>query len=470
MKAERLLLLLGNISDDILEEEADFALPEKPAVSLFHRRRCVKLSFVLTVILMVLLSSFVTAIAIDEDFRETVFSFFHISEPEVILPLDEEPSASETVENIHQETFENMISVDYIRIDGDFADGNGIIYLYNNEERTDVTFYGVQDGNLIVLDTETVELDFEWDARNYAISFRWCMYDGRIGVYGYNKEPANDASWYVSILPENSEYIGITLTDGRGSEYREKTYLYHPYSGEVIDPLDGYETVSGVVQTTFSPDLTKVLYTDTEQNIWLQDRNLQTLLPLEEYIGYSIDGCWFADSEHIVYYIKNDAKLYTYYMKSFTTGEVRTIIEDIPWYSTANPFGIKALNGRYGLLISENGAVTVLDYVTGEQNTVDNYVYPTDSNTRTILNGDCTKILFISSRKGNAMELNENNEGLEITQIGVLDLQKHIFIVLDREGSNIRYENSVGWFDNDRIRIRAENDGYGYIYLYSLNK
>lgn len=39
MKAERLLILLGNISDDILEEEADFALPEKNAVSLFHQRR-----------------------------------------------------------------------------------------------------------------------------------------------------------------------------------------------------------------------------------------------------------------------------------------------------------------------------------------------------------------------------------------------------------------------------------------------
>lgn len=469
MKAERLLLLLGNISDDILEEETNFTLPERHTISLFHRKKSVKLSFVLTVIFMILFSSFVAAVAIDEDFREVVFSFFHISESEVILPTDEEPPASETVENIHQENFENMISVDYIRIDGDFADGNGIIYLYNNEERTDVTFYGVQDNSLIVLNTETVELDLEWDAKKYAVSFRWCMYDGRVGVYGNYKEPANDASWYVSVLPNNNEYICITLSDGRGTEYREKTYLYHLNSGEVIDPLNGYEAISGVVQTTFSSDLTKVLYADGEQNIWLQDRNLQTLLPVEEHIGHPIDGCWFADSEHIVYYIKNEAKLYTYYLKSLITGEVRTIIEDVPWYSSSSPCGIKALNGRYGLLVSEDGSVTVLDYITGEQNTVDNYVYPTDSNTRTISNGDCTKILFISSRKGTAMELNENNEGLEITQIGVLDLQKHTFIILDREGSNIRYENTVGWFDNDRIRIRAESDGYGYVYIYSLN-
>jgi len=471
MKTERLLILMGNISDDILEEEADYVLPERHTLSLLPRKRTVKLSFVLTIILMVLLSSFVTAIAIDEDFREAVFSFFHIPEPETILPTNEEPPISETVEKIHQENFENMISVDYIRIDGDFADGNGIIYLYNNEERTDVTFYGVQDDSLIVLDTETVELDLEWDAKKYAVSFKWCMYDGRMGVYGSYKAPANDASWYVSVLPDNNEYICITLSDGRGTEYREKAYLYHPNRSEVIDPLNGYESISGVVQTTFSSDLTKVLYADGEQNIWLQDRNLQTLLPVEEYVGYSINGCWFADSEHIIYYIKNEAKLYTYYLKSLVTGEVRTIIQDVPWYSSSSSYGIKMFNGRYGLLVSEDGAVTVLDLITGEQNIVNNYIYPTDSSTRTrtISNGNCTKILFISSHKGNAMELNENNEGLEITQIGVLDLQKHTFIILDREGSNIRYENTVGWFDNDRIRIRAESDGYGYIYLYSLN-
>ncbi len=468
MKTERLLILLGDISDDILEEEADFVLSERHTLSLLPRKRTVKLSFVLTIIFMVMLSSFVAAVAIDEDFREAVFSFFHISEPEVILPTKEEPPVSETVENIYQESFENLVSVDYIRIDGDFDDGNGIIYLYNNRERTDVTFYGVKDNCLIVLNTESVELELEWNAKKYVVFFRWCIYDGRIGVYGIYKEPANDTSWYCSVLPSNNDYICITLSIGRGTEYREKTYLYHLNSGKVIDPLNGYETISDFVQTTFSSDLTKVLYADGEQNIWLQDRELQTLLPIEEYLGHPIDGCWFADSEHIIYYVKNETKLYTYYLKSFATGESRTIIEEIPWYDSSSPCGIKALNGRYGLLVFEDGSVTVLDYITGEQNTVDNYVYPAGSNIRTISNGDCTKILFISSRKGNALELNESNEGLEITQIGILDLQKHTFIILDREGSDIRYENTVGWFDNDRIRIRAEKNGYGYIYLYSI--
>ncbi len=63
--------------------------------------------------------------------------------------------------------------------------------------------------------------------------------------------------------------------------------------------------------------------------------------------------------------------------------------------------------------------------------------------------------------------------GLGISQIGVLDLEKRLFTLLDREGYGERFEGSLGWFDNDRVVIQAYKDakpsvGIQYLYIYTI--
>lgn len=53
--------------------------------------------------------------------------------------------------------------------------------------------------------------------------------------------------------------------------------------------------------------------------------------------------------------------------------------------------------------------------------------------------------------------------------MGVLDLEKGVFTLLDRENYAALREGSLGWFDGDRaaVRGRAAGDmGRSWLYLY----
>ena len=60
-------------------------------------------------------------------------------------------------------------------------------------------------------------------------------------------------------------------------------------------------------------------------------------------------------------------------------------------------------------------------------------------------------------------------DGLGISQLGIIDMEKGTYTVLEREGYEVREEAAVGWFNNDRISILASNSsGENYLYLYSF--
>lgn len=142
-------------------------------------------------IVILLLSSFTAAMAANEDFRNAVFRFFRISTPDVVLPIEEEPSPSGSasldnaspgsassadlgqsknadstdiskIENIGNTNTENAVSVEYLRINGIFDYCDGAVYLYEPWEGYDDAYdaqtryasaaYAVEDGQMVLLE------------------------------------------------------------------------------------------------------------------------------------------------------------------------------------------------------------------------------------------------------------------------------------------------------------------------------
>jgi hypothetical protein len=117
---------------------------------------------------------------------------------------------------------------------------------------------------------------------------------------------------------------------------------------------------------------------------------------------------------------------------------------------------------RYGLYVDSDKTTYVYDFKTGTRAIAEGFAYSGEDATVT-MNANGTKMLF-------AM-FDQDADGLGISQLGVIDMEKGTFTILDREGYEIREEAAVGWFDNDRISILAANSsGKNYLYLYSFTR
>ncbi len=174
MTVDILLDAIGIINDeDILDakEPGRTAVDKMTArngyVTRKHGRRTV---IIIAAVIAVLFGSFVTAMAVNEDFREAVYSFFHISTPDVVLPEEDEPQLSNDVEIIYKTDIENAVNVEYIRIDGNFDYGRGLIYFYSEADGGSA-FYTVKDGQLEELKTNETSLTYTWKGTEYDIEF-----------------------------------------------------------------------------------------------------------------------------------------------------------------------------------------------------------------------------------------------------------------------------------------------------------
>ena len=72
------------------------------------------------------------------------------------------------------------------------------------------------------------------------------------------------------------------------------------------------------------------------------------------------------------------------------------------------------------------------------------------------------KLLYYSS--------DSKAEGLGISQLGVVDLEKGTFIAFDREGYRNLYEEGIGWSNDSTVSINARSsDGETrYLILYTF--
>jgi hypothetical protein len=462
MKSVELLMKLGEISDDMIEEAAIHQNDAEKQISLLRPKRLIRRGVIgVAAVLVLMLGTLATAMAVNEEFREAVVTFFHITSPDVVLPVEGEPSGDDLnehgdVERFYRAGIGDAATVEYIRINGDFELGEGMIYRYNDLEKNSVSFYAVSKrSEVIPLDADFVETQVVWKDQTYDICFDWCVYDGHVGVYARYQASVNDAYWTVEPIPGRTDLVLLTLDGGRA-------FFFDLQDSTVIDPFADCDVDElGIIHTEFSPDLKKAwLACDHGETVWYCDTERNILTTEEELLGKEAHG-WFIDSDTIGYYTMDSSDRYTYSVRSLSTGEERVILEDVPLFgSNDSTWGIMPTGDRYGIFLSEDGSVYALDFKTGERRLIEGYTYPTDKATRTIPNRDGSKIAFVT--------MNHASTGLGISQIGVLNLTTQTFTLLDREGFDARHEATVSWFDEDRIVIWAVNENDHDLYLYTI--
>lgn len=470
MKVDMLFDAIGKVDDSYIVSAGNRLESSYQDRIIRHRIIYRKAFLTAATIFLLLMSSFTVAMAANEEFRNFIFHFFHISTTEHVLPLEEEPDYSEQIENIGSTGIEDVVNVQYIRIDGKFDYNDGIIYFYDDLGGEYTSAYTVENGQLSMLEEHRESFEYTWNGLVYQISFNWYEIDGIVHTMASNYDMDTSAAWHVSAYSGNSELVVVELSYGAQIEYRMYPLLYNIRTHEMIDVLDGCEEIKSqnILEVEFSSDLSSMLITCGEVTYWYDenshtvyyyDMGKQTLQALSEWSGMKVMDAWFIDNNTIGCLWYDAVFNYTCRTLSVTTGDSIELFSDmanIIWFSES---GIIFTGGRYGLYIDEESNVYVYDFKTGDKAIIEDFQYYQDAELLD-LNGAGNKMLFYQTV--------DQADGLGISSIGVLDLEKHSIILFDREGYEIRYESSMSWFDNNRVAIWANTDEYGYLYLFTV--
>ena len=150
----------------------------------------------------------------------------------------------------------------------------------------------------------------------------------------------------------------------------------------------------------------------------------------------------------------------TCYAYDIPTGQKTKTLDKAHYYRWWDePYGAQLFGSRC-VLIGEDGQVRLVDLKTGMQTVVEGFTWQTGDEFMPSPSGN--KLLYYSS--------DSKAEGLGISQLGVVDLEKGTFIAFDREGYGNLYEEGIGWSNDSTVSINARSsDGETrYLILYTF--
>lgn len=418
--------------------------------------------------------TFMAAMAVSPQLRAAVLTFFHLEEAEQVPgPVGEVPEEPEMT----QTTIDDLVEAQYIRLPNA---GSGYSYgigtLFQAERADDGSlldfhYWAAEGDQLVPLETRTTEFSTTWDGVTYTDTVYWCEYEGAIschcdGTSGY----ASDYNYNVTSIPGSTDSVILRLSQGSQMDYRQYPVLLNLETGEITDLLSGtgWEKSAPLTDVQWTNDLSAALLYSDHTGWFYCDRAAKTTTALDEFTGPEVFSAWFGQDGALILLTRSgpDGDCYDVWTWQPEDGQPKRTFSHLPVYQSRaeNPYGFQFFfGGGQGIYVAEDGTVSVLDLVTGATTIVEDFSLSQQENATLIANASGTKVLF-ASYDGQA-------DGLGISSLGVMDLERGVFTLLDRENYDALQEGSLSWFDEDRVAITAHgkrdyNETYLYLYRF----
>ncbi|MDF3000402.1 MAG: hypothetical protein K0Q48_521 [Bacillota bacterium] len=443
---------LGHIDDDLVEEAATASAGVK-GIRLSRRHFAA-----LVAAAILILASFTTALAVNDDFRAAVISFFNIGNAETIPQSD---NTSET-DKIHIDSTSNvdgLVNINYLKLDESYEYNDSVIFTYSKSgDFSNGAYYRVVDDQLIPTATKRVETTFDFREYSWSVRFDYTIIDGKLYTHNIPDSQLPEiadseaVSCYASAMKgENTQKVLLRLPFPHASllDYSEYYVIFDIKTGEITDFLKGSRLdrlTDFTHEIDFNDDFTRAIVTTYNsatyngyQETYYCDIPGKNLVPLKKVTGQDVAAdeeieCWFLDNDTLFFYTAQSTDGQRINLK---TDQKATSFTGLRPYNDADG-GLQFLGGRYALNITYDRKVSLLDLLKGTQTPIDRFAFTTL--TGAVMNEDMTKIFFMIY----------NEDDLQIGHLGVLDIQKSRLLLLDRKGQEVRSEYGVDWFDNDR--------------------
>lgn len=412
---------------------------------------------------MLLLSSFVTAMAVNEEFREMVFEFFHISTAENV------PNGDDFEDKTHVD-LGGGVSAEYIHVGKEltFA-GNGILYNINyseNGEISGVSFYQLTEG--IVQDIQTNRTEFHVSADGTSVDgyAYWCLLDDRFAVIGRGQTTDHSKTWEISAISGQSEIALLSIYSGLKDNLAFHAFWLDLHTGaaEPVFEDNGLCALTHVQDLQFAPNCKYVLIRgrsghDLAAAPYLYDLQSGDLLPLLDMTGAeNIDKVLWADDDTVLLTLKKDNQYvcWAYHIQESTME--KTVDEPLLNSDVDGNGAVVDLNGCYLLHIDVTGAAAVIDQKDGTQSAaIDGFVY--DKRGQILLGADGEKACYFISA--------QTSDNLSVETLGVIDFAAAKFTIFDRAGFDQNQEWRLGWLDKNSVAISTTgNTADLYVYTF----
>ena len=420
-----------------------------------------------------------TAMAVNEDFRETVkefiFEFLHIEEEETVpqLPGTEEVSIDTMYVEPDRSFLGGVIEGRYVHTPVSCNAREGVYVICTDEiemnQGSHYDAYYEENGEFIKLKEQTFQGDYSVFGQNFHLEFDWVLHNGQVVItYVGVEEP-----YRIPVNPGDSDAMLVELLCSVNTETGEKVATAYPVfinleTGELMDVLagTGAEMLGDLCNQAVSKDGSKMLLAQSDGTLYYVDLVAKELYSVEELSGERADACSLIGDTLACWVLKDgqyrawNVDLETLERKEVFTGNPNVMY--LNGFDTIVHWGTMFTGSHFALEVDENSNVTVIDLATGERFPVEGFTWPADQ---------YQDVLWECSPDGKRLLISGGEIGLKYEYIGVLDFEKMQYLEFERVNPNEVYEWKPYWFDKDTVIIQATSKDSYYVqdyYVYDI--
>ena len=420
-----------------------------------------------------------TAMAVNEDFRETVkefiFEFLHIEEEETVpqLPGTEEVSIDTMYVEPDRSFLGGVIEGRYVHTPVSCNAREGVYVICTDEiemnQGSHYDAYYEENGEFIKLKEQTFQGDYSVFGQNFHLEFDWVLHNGQVVItYVGVEEP-----YRIPVNPGDSDAMLVELLCSVNTETGEKVATAYPVfinleTGELMDVLagTGAEMLGDLCNQAVSEDGSKMLLAQSDGTLYYVDLVAKELYSVEELSGERADACSLIGDTLACWVLKDGQ--YRAWNVDLETLERKEVFTGNPNVMYLNGFdiivhwGTMFTGSHFALEVDENSNVTVIDLATGERFPVEGFTWPADQ---------YQDVLWECSPDGKRLLISGGEIGLKYEYIGVLDFEKMQYLEFERVNPNEVYEWKPYWFDKDTVIIQATSKDSYYVqdyYVYDI--
>ena len=427
--------------------EKDIVFPDDNTSKISYK----KITRLVIAPILVLVICFTTTLAVSAQIRESVFMFIKSGIAEIIPSFNNEKSQNDDSMSILVKSNEikDIADIYYYDLKNHKTDDNAIIKGNKNSK-----YYYLNRGNLREINkVETFEDTLIVKGNKTSIKFDIVDFGNKKLIYN-NIDMNNDISAFA-IKTYDSKNVWIQIVDRTQLRRQIDYLLYNVETGEVNDIF------SKLLPENF--EIENVIFDERGKHIIIQEFNggsvqgLYYLLnikggkivKLEELTDINmLHTCRFIDDELLFITAaptkEIDKEKLNGYIYNITSGKVTQIYDETDKFIFSN--------GKITIIQKEDYYQII--YYTGEIYRLENI----NLDGLTFLsNTEGTKIAVLNSNKSVISSLN-------ISELGVIDINTKTFKIFEREGAENSLEYSVSWDITDNLIITADNMLYQYVF------